>query len=127
MATILLADDDYATAAKMQAQAEGAGHTVMLVFDGFDAVEQTSAARPDIVLVSVSLPVFNGLEVCERIRQDPDNPKELPIVLVYEKELDPRTVEQSGATACLPKAHEAHTFSDMLVSLLGENANPFAG
>src|ERR1700720_3110991 len=37
--------------------------------DGLEAVEKTSRLRPDLVILDVSMPKMNGLEVCRRIRK----------------------------------------------------------
>jgi DNA-binding NarL/FixJ family response regulator len=37
--------------------------------DGVEAVELVSALRPDLVVIDISMPVMDGLEAIERIRQ----------------------------------------------------------
>ena len=55
--------------------------------DGIDAVEKAIALKPDIVLVDISMPHWNGLEVARRIhKQVPDS--EILIVT----ELDSRSL-----------------------------------
>jgi DNA-binding response OmpR family regulator len=44
------------------------GYTVEQAFDGPSAVEAAAAVRPDVVLLDVMLPGFDGLEVCRRIQ-----------------------------------------------------------
>ncbi len=44
------------------------GYSVEQAFDGPSAVEAAAAVRPDVVLLDVMLPGFDGLEVCRRIQ-----------------------------------------------------------
>ncbi|UFN45271.1 response regulator transcription factor [Nocardioides okcheonensis] len=46
------------------------GFDVLQAFDGPSAVELARTARPDVVLLDVMLPGFDGLEVCRRIQAD---------------------------------------------------------
>ena len=38
--------------------------------DGFDAVELCRKTRPDLVLMDISMPVFNGVTAAERILKE---------------------------------------------------------
>lgn len=44
------------------------GYAVEQAFDGPSAVEAAAAVKPDVVLLDVMLPGFDGLEVCRRIQ-----------------------------------------------------------
>lgn len=46
------------------------GYEVAQAFDGPSAVEAAAAFGPDVVLLDVMLPGFDGLEVCRRIQAD---------------------------------------------------------
>ena len=46
------------------------GYTVDQAFDGPSAVDLATATHPDVVLLDVMLPGFDGLEVCRRIQAD---------------------------------------------------------
>src|SRR5215217_2282867 len=46
------------------------GYLVEQAFDGPSAVELAASLRPDVVLLDVMLPGFDGLEVCRRIQAD---------------------------------------------------------
>lgn len=45
------------------------GHEVVTAYDGPGAVEAFGEHRPDLVVLDVMLPGFDGLEVCRRIQQ----------------------------------------------------------
>ncbi|GAA1450395.1 response regulator transcription factor [Mycobacterium cookii] len=46
------------------------GYTVDQAFDGPSAVDIATARHPDVVLLDVMLPGYDGLEVCRRIQAD---------------------------------------------------------
>src|SRR6476469_3523416 len=61
--------EDYRTINDALAQRLRAeGYAVEQAFDGPSAVDVAAAVRPDVVLLDVMLPGFDGLEVCRRIQ-----------------------------------------------------------
>ncbi|MGH9600817.1 MAG: response regulator [Terriglobales bacterium] len=65
---ILLADDS-TTAQKMaQKFLEGAGHEVIAVSNGAQALKKIKAEKLDLAVLDINMPGYNGLEVCEKIR-----------------------------------------------------------
>ena len=69
-ARILVVDDDRALAEMLSMVLQGEGFAVEHAYDGPEAVEQFRAVRPDLVLLDVMLPGFDGIEVCEQIRAE---------------------------------------------------------
>jgi PAS domain S-box-containing protein len=63
-------DSDGARYAKTRTL-QRAGFTVLEAATGSEALEQVSIHMPDLVLLDMKLPDMNGLEVCRRIKQDP--------------------------------------------------------
>lgn len=54
------------------------GYTVFAAVDGAQALARWESENPNIILLDVSLPKLNGLEVCRRIRHN----SETPIILL---------------------------------------------
>ena len=50
------------------------GFSVEQAYDGPGAVEKYAATRPDLVVLDVMLPGFDGLEVCRRIQAQHPGP-----------------------------------------------------
>src|SRR5262249_10172185 len=50
------------------------GYRVVSAQDGDEAMRVAIAERPDLVVLDVRLPKKSGLEVCELLRQDPEDP-----------------------------------------------------
>ena len=72
---ILLVEDDDAIAASLISGLATSGMTVRRVSNGADAV---AAEIPDVVLLDIGLPDFDGFEVCRRIRQK----SQVPIIML---------------------------------------------
>jgi len=124
MARILLADEDYECLGRMGAALTGDGHEVIEVYTGKDAFDTVLEQQPDLVFLATKLAVFNGFEVCEMLREDPDVPKELPIVILYTADPDTRQLERIGATDALAKNHMVVELRDLVVKYLGDKAAP---
>lgn len=68
MATILIVDDSSLSRKTSRRILEAGGHQVREVADGMSALEQYTLARPDLVLLDVTMADMNGLEVLQQLR-----------------------------------------------------------
>ena len=122
MATILIADQDYTSSAIMAACLEGEGHTVVIAMTGLEAQELALSELPDMIFLATALPIFNGFETCEMLRDDPEVPKELPIVLIASDTPDTHTLEHVGATSFFMREHLSADLRELVINLLGDKA-----
>ena len=67
-ATIVVVEDEMALAEAIQARLLSEGYSVALAHDGPGAVAMVEATSPDLVVLDLMLPGFDGLEVCRRIQ-----------------------------------------------------------
>ncbi|WP_083880609.1 response regulator transcription factor [Nocardia araoensis] len=65
---ILVVDDEITIAESVAARLRAEGYTVDLAHDGPSAVTAAETVGPDLVVLDVMLPGFDGLEVCRRIQ-----------------------------------------------------------
>ncbi|GGK38050.1 response regulator transcription factor [Nocardia camponoti] len=75
---ILVVDDDVTIAASVAARLAASGFTVETAHDGPSAVAAVLADAPDLVVLDVMLPGFDGLEVCRRIQAD----RPIPVLML---------------------------------------------
>ena len=68
--TILVVEDEPTIAEAVAARLRAEGFAVDLAHDGPGAVEATARLKPDLVVLDIMLPGFDGLEVCRRIQAD---------------------------------------------------------
>jgi CheY-like chemotaxis protein len=78
MAKVLLVEDDVNECALYERELQRAGHTVVTAHDGAEALAMCEGKRPDIVVMDVSMPGMDGIEVMNRMLCK-DN--KLPIIL----------------------------------------------
>jgi two-component system KDP operon response regulator KdpE len=68
MARIIVVDDEPQIGRMLKTVLSAHGHTVQLAIDGTAAVNQVESWQPDVVILDLGLPQFNGLEVIRRVR-----------------------------------------------------------
>lgn len=79
---ILVAEDDYISTQVAERMLKKAGHHVITVENGKEAVERWKRLRIDLILMDISMPELNGFEALHRIRElerELDRPR-VPIV-----------------------------------------------
>ena len=67
--TILVVEDEPLINQAVGDRLRAEGHAVVAAYDGPGAVAAFEEHRPDLVVLDVMLPGFDGLEVCRRIQQ----------------------------------------------------------
>lgn len=65
---VLIVEDERTIAESVAARLRAEGFTVDQAYDGPTAVAMAAATRPDLVVLDIMLPGFDGLEVCRRIQ-----------------------------------------------------------
>ncbi len=118
MATILIADDN-SNIQKMVALAfKGEGIDVVAVGNGEAAVRKAPALMPDLILADIFMPVRNGYEVCDFIKQNP-RLAHVPVILLIGAfdPFDEKEAQRVGADGVLKKPFVP---PDPLVSLVKE-------
>src|ERR1041385_2182134 len=68
--TILIVDDQKDLALRVQRSLEDAGFDVIIAVDGTTGLQIAKEHRPDLVLLDLTLPDIDGLQVCETLRRD---------------------------------------------------------
>jgi CheY-like chemotaxis protein len=66
---ILVVDDNKETRWTLRLVLEDQGHSVEEADDGLDGVQKALALRPDVVLIDIDMPVFDGCGVARRLRE----------------------------------------------------------
>lgn len=67
---ILIVDDEPNIVLSLEFLMEQSGYQVAVARDGDQALQQVAAFRPDLVLLDIMMPVRNGYEVCQAIREN---------------------------------------------------------
>lgn len=105
---ILLADDNL-TAQRMGTKIlTDAGYEVIAVSNGAAAIKKIASDKPGLLILDVYMPGYTGLEVCEKIKNDPST-SQLPIILTVTnmEPFDPKEGDRVRADGLMIKPFEA--------------------
>lgn len=69
MKKILIAEDNAEISDMLRNYLMRDGHSVFQAFDGKQALELFELIKPDLVLLDIMMPVYDGYYVCEQIRK----------------------------------------------------------
>jgi signal transduction histidine kinase len=81
MPKILIVDDSVENLRLLQALLAPQGYEILLAHSGEEALAAVTAGRPDVILLDVLMPGMDGLEVCRRLKADPEL-QVIPVILV---------------------------------------------
>jgi putative two-component system response regulator len=79
--SILVVDDEPANTFLLQEMLTAHGYTVATSADGESALAEFDRLRPDLVLLDVLMPKLSGLEVCRKLKSNPDT-RLTPVILI---------------------------------------------
>ena len=77
-ATILVVEDEPAIAQAVVHRLESEGFATIEATDGPSAVVAAEEHHPDLIVLDLNLPGFDGLEVCRRVQQE----RRVPVVML---------------------------------------------
>lgn len=80
-------DDDKDFCGLAAAHFSAKGYRVALTHNGKDGLAQAGALKPDIVLLDISMPDMNGIEVLREL-QAGDETSDIPVVIISGKFFD---------------------------------------
>lgn len=77
----LVVDDEKLIVKGLKFSLEQEGYQVDCAYDGQEAIDKAKENEYDVILLDLMLPVFNGYEVCQQIREFSD----MPIIMLTAK------------------------------------------
>lgn len=104
MARIYVIDDDEQLLRMVGLMLERGGHTVTLISNPLDGLEQIKSDKPDLLVLDVMMPNMSGHDIAREIRSD-KNLEDIPILVLTARsqEIDRTTAIKSGADDYLSK------------------------
>jgi len=67
---VLVADDEDFARRSLVSLLEDSGYSVLDARDGVEAVQKAVRELPDVILMDIAMPIMNGFEAAERIREN---------------------------------------------------------
>ncbi|MDP9458556.1 MAG: response regulator transcription factor [Actinomycetota bacterium] len=119
--TILVVDDEPKLVKVVREYLEHDGYRVVVAGDGREALARFQEARPDLIVLDLMLPEFDGLEVCRRLRRDSN----IPIIMLTARaeEVDELVGLELGADDYVTKPFSPRALLARIRSVL-RRANP---
>lgn len=81
---LLLVEDEEDIADLIKLQAELAGYKIAIEYDGLNGLRAVEREKPDLVILDVMLPGQSGLDVCRKIKNNP-NTRNIPVIMISAK------------------------------------------
>ncbi|MEO0250171.1 MAG: response regulator [candidate division WOR-3 bacterium] len=111
---ILVIDDDGRILRFTKMSLEMVGYAVIAASNGSEALKLAATARPDIVLLDLSLPVMDGFQVLSRLRAV----SSVPVIAFSAHTSAAARALELGADRFLAKPFRPEELLDLIVTLL---------
>jgi DNA-binding response OmpR family regulator len=123
--TILVVDDESILLETVSYNLEQAGYRVITAADGRSALEAVERDPPDLVVLDLMLPEFDGFDVCRRLRRQ-ESTATLPILMLTAKgdEVDKVVGLEVGADDYVTKPFGRRELLARIRALLRRAATP---
>lgn len=112
MARVLIIDDS-AFSRKIIRRALGEGHEYLEAADGMEGIERYALHRPDVVMLDLTMPGMNGIEVIRQLKALDPQAK----IIVGTADIQKLSVEEAlaaGAMRVIPKPFSAEALQEAL-------------
>lgn len=101
---ILIVDDDPVQTKLLATKLPENGYTVLSATKAADGLQMAMDKYPDLIILDVMMPIINGYNLCQLLKNDPKH-KDIPIILLTsrDKEKDIEIGRDVGADDYLVK------------------------
>jgi len=116
---ILIVEDEPDQIMMLQTRLEASGFEVHSASDGAAGLERVPELKPDLILLDLAIPKVGGLEVCRRLKGDPQT-RGIPVVILTAsgvREVE-KQCKEAGANACMRKPFESQELVATIQKLL---------
>jgi CheY-like chemotaxis protein len=115
---ILLADDSVTAQNMGRKILADAGYEVITVNNGSAALKKIAEQKPDLIILDVYMPGYSGLEVCQRLKENPETAR-TPVLLTVGKlePFKPEEAKRVRAEGFIVKPFEASELLSVLSKL----------
>lgn len=118
---MLLVDDNLDAAHTLQLFLGAGGHTVEVAYCGADAVDVARVFEPDVCLLDIGLPDFDGNELARRLRRMPQSTGATLIAMTgYGRQQDREAAMAAGFDHYMVKPVNTVELSDRLAEVAAQ-------
>ena len=122
---ILVVDDEPDILKVTSIRLKKLGYNVLTAADGKEALDTMRSENPDLVLLDLVMPIMNGAEVCEQIKND-KTLKHTPIILFTasgSSDMTAEKIKKIGADGYIVKPFEPEELMGKIEGILAQGAN----
>ena len=113
MKAVLIVEDNRHLAKVCSAALRVYGYRTEIAINGLDALDRLRVGRPDVIVLDIRMPIMDGRDFFDAIRDDPQRP---PVLITTS--FEPREVQQElGAEAFLTKPFDLAEFAERVREL----------
>ncbi len=118
-ARVLIVDDELYILESVSYVVRSAGFEPLTAEDGETGLQLACSQKPQLIILDVMLPRMTGLEVCRRLRQNPDTAA-IPVVMLSAKgqEIDEVQGMQSGADRYMTKPFSPRRLRQLIEEMI---------
>ncbi|MBU4333263.1 MAG: response regulator [Candidatus Omnitrophica bacterium] len=84
---ILIIDDEKVTRTLLSKLLSDAGYEIVCEDEGIAGLETAKSVRPDLIILDVAMPGFNGYHICDELKSN-EKFKNIPIILLTSRSDD---------------------------------------
>ncbi len=105
--TILVIDDEVGLRNLLKFRLVSFGFDALIAEDGYAGIEIAKSKKPDLIILDIMMPYFNGIEVCKKLKSDYKT-KDIPIIFlsVLAQKEDIEMGKQAGGEFFLTKPYD---------------------
>jgi DNA-binding response OmpR family regulator len=113
--TILIIDDEVGLRNLLKFRLVSFGFDVIVAEDGYTGIEMAKSMKPDLIILDIMMPYFNGIEVCKKLKSDYTT-KGIPVVFlsVLAQKEDMEMGRQAGGEFFLTKPYDPEKLNFVL-------------
>lgn len=117
---ILLVDDEPDLVSTVQYRLKFSHCEVVTAANGKEGLEKAASEKPDLILLDTNMPVMNGHEMLERLRNNPDL-KDIPVIMLTAR-CEPQDIAASSAHGISDYVTKPFDFNELMEKI--KNALP---
>jgi len=116
---ILIVEDDPKSMTLTKDLLKISGYTTIQAADGMQGVELAKSAKPDLILMDITMPKMDGYTACHDIKADPVT-RNIPVVMLTAMgyDLNKKFAKQMGADGYVTKPFSRQELIDAISPLL---------
>ena len=118
--TVLVIDDDALQVKALEKKLPESGYAVLTADKAADGLALAMNKYPDVIILDVMMPIINGYNLCQLLKNDPKH-KHIPIIMLTSRdsEKDREIGRDVGANIYLTKPLDIPLLLEKLKDLLG--------